>query len=134
MNSSLIKVSPTASVCALGKTLTHQLPADEASAGDIAVLLEQEEAEEMVRHFSSEFPCLLCTGTGQDTVSNSALTPDDDFYRHAQEFVSKDSEIGICNAFLKHSLPPPPFTVAVAVLRSFTCHNTLSSQMLCTIS
>lgn len=79
MNSSLIKVSLTASACALGKTLAHQLPAHEASAGDIALLLEQEEAEKMVRHFSSEFPCLLCTGTGQDTVSNSALTPDDDF-------------------------------------------------------
>lgn len=35
----------TASVCALAKTLAHQLPAHEASAGDIAVLLEQEEAE-----------------------------------------------------------------------------------------
>lgn len=49
--------------------------------------------------------CLLCTVTGQDTASDSVLTPDDDFYCHAQEFASKDSEIGICNAFLKHSLP-----------------------------
>lgn len=134
MKSSVIKVSPTASACALGKTLTHQWPAHEASAGDIGVLLEQEEAEETVRHFSSEFPCLFCTGTGQDTASESVLTPDDDFYCHAQKFVSKDSEIGICNAFLKHSLPPSLFRVATAVLRSFTCHNTLSSQMLCTIS
>lgn len=84
MKSSVIKVSPSASVCALGKMLAHQLPAHEASAGDIAVLLEQVEAEEMVRHFSSEFPCLFCTGTDQDTVSNSVLTPDDDFYCHAQ--------------------------------------------------
>lgn len=52
MNCSLIKVSPTASACALGNTPAHQLPAREASAGDIA-LLEQEEAEKMVRHFSS---------------------------------------------------------------------------------
>ena len=88
----------------------------------------------MVRHLSSEFPCLFCIGTGQDTVSNSVLTPDDDFYCHAEKYVSKDSEIGICNAFLKHSPPSPLFTVAVAVLRSFTCHNTLPSQILCTIS
>lgn len=88
----------------------------------------------MVRHFSSEFPCLLCTVTSQDTDSHSTLTPDDDFYCHAQEFASKDSEIGICNAFLKHSLPSLLFTAAAAVLHPFTCHNTLSSPMLCTIS
>lgn len=56
MKSSLTEVSPTASACALGKTLTHQLPAHGAPAGDRAVLLWQEEAEETARHFNSEFP------------------------------------------------------------------------------
>lgn len=56
MDSSLIKVSPTASAFALGKTPAHQLPAHEASAGDIALLLEQEEAEKLVRHFKFSFP------------------------------------------------------------------------------
>lgn len=88
----------------------------------------------MVRHFGSDFLCLLCTATGQDTASDSVLTPDNDFYCHAQEFAPKDSEIGICNAFLKHSLPSLLFTAAAAVPRPFTCHNTLSPQMLCTIS
>lgn len=133
MELSLIKASPTASACALGKTLAHQLPVHEASAGDTAVLLGQAEAKKMVRHFSSVFPCSLCLGTSQDTVPDSAPTPDDDFHCHAQKFLSKDSEISICNAFPNHSLPSPFFTVAVAVPHSFTCHNTLSSQMLCTI-
>jgi len=52
MKLSLIKASPTASAFALGKTLAHQLPVHDTSAGDTAVLLGQEEAEKTVRHFS----------------------------------------------------------------------------------
>lgn len=78
-----------------GKTLAHQQPVDEASAGDVAVLLGQDEAEEMAMHISSEFPCLLCFAISQDTAFDSVLTTDDDFYCHAHKFVSKDGKIGI---------------------------------------
>lgn len=128
MNSSLIKASPTASQCALGKTPTNYLHM--SMCWGQSILLEQEEAEEMVSISVQSFPACFALQLASDSV----LTPDDDFYCHAQEFASKDSEIGICNAFLKHSLPSLLFTAAAAVLHPFTCHNTLSSQMLCTIS
>lgn len=132
MNSSLIKASQTASQCALGKTPTNCLHM--SMCWGQSHFPRARGGRRDGKHFSSEFPCLLCTVTGQDTASDSVLTPDNDFYCHAQEFASKDSEIGICNAFLKHSLPSLLFTAVAAVTHPFTWHNTLSSQMLCTIS
>lgn len=61
MNSSLIKASPTASQCALGKTPTncHHMSMDWGQSH----FPRARGGRRDDNHFSSEFPCLLCTVT-----------------------------------------------------------------------